>query len=376
MVHLSGKPVRSRNIIDFWRGFSLVEIFINHSDIVFSYFTHRQFSISDAADVFVFLSGWALFLATGGDRPVPDLKTVRQKLIKRFFALYVIQISIVLISVCLVYFYSTVVNAPTPVKFSMLYLFGENIFDNLKGLIFLSYQPFLLDIIPMYAVFIILSIIFLPFLKNISFLFSATIAVYIICFSFNLNFDRIPDDGSWSFNPLTWQLTFFLGFVLASSKGIGGLVRRQLPVLRIVLVPFVLISMAIDIFPGFVDIVFSGDTVFGRLVSKQDNGPIRVVSFLLLTVYAAPLYSGVSKRFHAVDRFLSLLGRNSLLVFSLLTLLSVSAQITRGESGHPLLLDAFILVGGLAVLWSAATIAERRKHAQRTSSIRALSEET
>jgi hypothetical protein len=361
MVHLSGKPVRSRNIIDFWRGFSLVEIFINHSDIVFSYFTHRQFSISDAADIFVFLSGWALFLATGGDRPIPDLKSVRKKLIKRFFALYVIQISLVLILVCVVYVYSMVGDAKIPVNSSMLYLFGENILDNMKGLIILSYQPFLLDIIPMYAVFIILSIISLPFLQNVSFVFSASIAVYIICFSFSLNFDRIPGDGSWSFNPLTWQLTFFLGFVLASSKGIGGLVRRQLPVLRIVFLPFVLISMAIDIFPGFVDILFSGDTAFGRFVSKQDNGPIRVVSFLILIVYAAPVYSYVSKRLHAVDCFLSLLGRNSLLVFSLLTLLSVSAQITRGESGHPLLLDAFILVGGLAVLWSAATVAERRK---------------
>lgn len=265
---------------------------------------------------------------------------------------------------------------PNYMNFSMIYSFSENVVEKLKGLIFLSYQPFLLDIFPMYAIFVILSIIALQMSKNNSIIISASLILYVTCFYFNLNFHRIPGDGLWSFNPLTWQLTFFLGFVMASSKGIGGLVRRHLALLRIAFVPLVLASMAVDIFPGFLDTVFSGETDFGHLVSKQDNGPIRVVSFLLLIVYAAPVYSYVSKRLHAVDRFLSLLGRNSLLVFSLVTLLSVSAQIVRREFGYPLLLDGFILVSGLVILWSAATVAERRKHAQRTSSIRALSEKT
>lgn len=371
---MTGKPIRNPNIIDFWRGFSLVEIFINHSDIVFSYFTHRQFSLSDAADAFVFLSGWALFLASASDRPASDLKPVRLKLIKRFFQIYIAQISIVLLSYCIVYV--TIADISSFDNFSLIYSFSEDVLENFKGLLLLSYQPFLIDIFPMYAIFIAFSIIFLPFSKYKYIVIFVSLIIYVICFSFNINFHRIPGDGLWSFNPLTWQLTFFLGFVLASSKGIGGLVRRHLSLLRILFAPLVLASMAVDIFPGFFYTSFSGETVFGHLVSKQDNGPIRVVSFLLLIVYAAPLYAYVTKRFHAVDRFLSLLGRNSLLVFSLLTLLSVSVQIARREFGHPLLLDAFILVSGLVILWSAATVAERRKHAQRTSSIRALSEET
>ena len=52
---------RPPNPIDFWRGLALVFIFINHiPGIFYSHFTHAQYSISDSADLFVFLAGWAL----------------------------------------------------------------------------------------------------------------------------------------------------------------------------------------------------------------------------------------------------------------------------------------------------------------------------
>ena len=54
---------RQANAIDFWRGFALVSIFINHIPGVFyERLTHRNFSISDSAELFVFLAGWSLGL--------------------------------------------------------------------------------------------------------------------------------------------------------------------------------------------------------------------------------------------------------------------------------------------------------------------------
>ena len=39
---------REANAVDFWRGFALVSIFINHvPGITYEHFTHRNFSISD-----------------------------------------------------------------------------------------------------------------------------------------------------------------------------------------------------------------------------------------------------------------------------------------------------------------------------------------
>ncbi len=64
---------RQANAVDFWRGFALVSIFINHiPGIYYSKFTHANYSISDSADLFVFLAGWSLRCwsdrATGSSR--------------------------------------------------------------------------------------------------------------------------------------------------------------------------------------------------------------------------------------------------------------------------------------------------------------------
>ncbi|MBX9925018.1 MAG: OpgC domain-containing protein, partial [Hyphomicrobiaceae bacterium] len=54
---------REANAVDFWRGFALLTIFVNHiPGIYFERFTYRNVSISDSAELFVFLAGWGLAL--------------------------------------------------------------------------------------------------------------------------------------------------------------------------------------------------------------------------------------------------------------------------------------------------------------------------
>lgn len=63
---------RPVNAVDFWRGFALVTIFINHvPGIYYAKFTHANISLSDSADLFVFLAGWSVRLLVGsGDRQI------------------------------------------------------------------------------------------------------------------------------------------------------------------------------------------------------------------------------------------------------------------------------------------------------------------
>src|SRR5262245_18816069 len=57
--------LRQANAVDFWRGFALATIFINHiPGIFYSRFTHAKLSLSDSAEIFVFLAGWALRYTT------------------------------------------------------------------------------------------------------------------------------------------------------------------------------------------------------------------------------------------------------------------------------------------------------------------------
>ena len=57
---------RQANAIDFWRGFALVSIFVNHiPGVYYERLTYRNLSISDSAELFVFLAGWSLGLLVG-----------------------------------------------------------------------------------------------------------------------------------------------------------------------------------------------------------------------------------------------------------------------------------------------------------------------
>ena len=65
--------MRPPNAIDFWRGVALVMIFINHiPGLDYSMVTLRNYAISDAAELFVFLAGCSLaFVANGQSAPKP-----------------------------------------------------------------------------------------------------------------------------------------------------------------------------------------------------------------------------------------------------------------------------------------------------------------
>ena len=51
-------PAKRIDGVDFWRGFGLLTIFIDHvPENVFQHVTQQNFGFSDAAELFVFLSG-------------------------------------------------------------------------------------------------------------------------------------------------------------------------------------------------------------------------------------------------------------------------------------------------------------------------------
>jgi len=65
--------MRGANAVDFWRGFALVTIFMNHiPGIYYSRFTYGTISVSDSADLFVFLAGWSLRYVTASGSKGPS----------------------------------------------------------------------------------------------------------------------------------------------------------------------------------------------------------------------------------------------------------------------------------------------------------------
>ena len=93
---------RQANAIDFWRGFALISIFINHvPGIYYTRFTHANYSMSDSADLFVFLAGWALRYVVGTPGRQHALWYLVLRLGGRALTLYAAQILITMIAIAM-----------------------------------------------------------------------------------------------------------------------------------------------------------------------------------------------------------------------------------------------------------------------------------
>ena len=86
---------RQANAVDFWRGFALVSIFVNHiPGIFYERLTHRNLSISDSAELFVFLAGWSLGLLVGSRKEQMTAARLVSRLGGRALQIYAAQILI------------------------------------------------------------------------------------------------------------------------------------------------------------------------------------------------------------------------------------------------------------------------------------------
>src|SRR5881392_156471 len=88
--------------IDFWRGVALLTIFIDHApDNVFQKITHGNFGFSDAADLFVFLSGASVALAYGSRFFDGKTAAALRAVFRRALTLYWVQILISLLTMAI-----------------------------------------------------------------------------------------------------------------------------------------------------------------------------------------------------------------------------------------------------------------------------------
>jgi hypothetical protein len=86
-------PGKRVDAIDFWRGFALLTIFIDHvPDNAFQHITIRNFGLSDAAELFVFLSGTSVALAYGTRFFKGETWGAVRAVFRRAFTLYWVQV--------------------------------------------------------------------------------------------------------------------------------------------------------------------------------------------------------------------------------------------------------------------------------------------
>ena len=148
---------RQANAIDLWRGFALVSIFINHiPGIYYGQFTHGNYSISDSADLFVFLAGWSLRYLVNSVKNRPTWFLVL-RLFSRAAQIYAAQILITMIAIAMLATAATLLENPLLLEWhNAAAVFYDPVPTHI-GLALITHQLGYFDILPLYVALMVMA---------------------------------------------------------------------------------------------------------------------------------------------------------------------------------------------------------------------------
>lgn len=357
---------RPANPVDFWRGFALISIFINHMPgVVFEALTHRNYSYSDSAELFVFLAGWSLRHVVG---PPEDRVPVHRLLFRlggRAVTIYAAHMTIVMLAIAMLAVASRALDNPLVLEWNNAAAVFSDPINTHIGLVLLSHQLGYFDILPLYVVLMLCA----PLVAIIhrlapSLLLPLSAGIYFATLIFQWTVPTWPAEGQWFFNPLCWQFVFVLGFSLSRERGPGGWVRANLALVRRLALPILILATIGAVVGWTPDPTSVPDPKLLFIAGKTFVTPIRLVQFLALAAVLSATFEFIERAVPAIVTYLSMLGRNSLQVFCVASLLSLAGQIVHFYFRGGLLVDTGLVTFGVAILGLTAWMTEWRERAK------------
>jgi hypothetical protein len=326
--------------IDFFRGLALIFIFWDHvPDNPFAQLTLRNFGFSDAAEVFVFLAGYAAVLAYGRVAQRDGYGVACLRILRRTWVLYVAHIFLLTLLMGIVFVANNHVETRDMVREMGLEYFVGNPQQALADELLLRFKPNLTDPLPLYILLMGALPLILPIMmRSAAVAVGLSITLYMMVPSFGWNLRAYEGGGFWYFNPLAWQLIFVLGGALAMYTQRRSVPRTtatrpswQQP-LFLSAVLYLLITGTIAFlwkFPAVHDALLPKtftDLIYP--IDKTNLSPLRLIHFIALVYIVAKLLPGSHKW---IDNWPAQqtcrMGRYSLEIFCLGVLLAPLADM-------------------------------------------------
>ena len=341
--------------IDFWRGFGLLTIFIDHvPENVFQHVTQQNFGFSDAAELFIFLSGVSVALAYGTRFFDGETVGAVRALLRRAFTLYWVQILISLLIIGIFAGAAALWNEDDLLEDADTVV--SNPLQTTAAILALLHQLENANILPLYIVLLLMTPLLLALARRDDrLMLAASAGIYLAARTLSLNLPTWPVEGTWFFNPIAWQLIFAIGIVAGRRLKRGGIAydaRLFAACLAIVAIAAVVRTDALGYASGLWqhlhDVLDCG---------KTDLGLARLVHFLALAYIV--YHSGLTALMRRTQAFppLCLIGRYGLPVFAAGTVLSAMGEVveTRAEAfSHEVAFGAAIVVGGILMHYIVA----------------------
>jgi len=349
--------------LDLFRGLALLFIFIDHiPNNVLSYVTLHSIAFSDAAEVFIFISGYAAATVYGRALQRQGGVAATGQICRRIWQLYVAHIFIFVILAAEVCYATLSLHQTYSEDFGIDNFIDEPQVAIIKVLL-LQYQPQFLDILPIYMILLgVFPVVLLLLQRCLPLPLILSGALYLLTLRFGWQPHSYPDNEAWFFNPLAWQFLFVIGATAGYSQHSRWVFPGQgswLPKLAIaitVAIGIVSISWTIhgayDAFPGLLSRELS------PLVADKSNlAPLRLISFLALAVTVAHFVgrdSGVLR--WRVAQLIIRCGQHSLQVFCLGIVLSVLGYILLTFFRDDVLTQLGINLAGIVAMMGIAVL--------------------
>src|SRR5713101_5665823 len=352
--------------LDFFRGIALFSIFIDHVDwsSFLARFTFQSVGFSDAAEVFIFISGYTAGLVYGRVIEHQGLLRAGMRIYHRVWQLYVAHVFLFMQFMATVAYLVDALNNPIYAEeFRAADFLKEPGLAVIKALT-LQFQPEFMDILPLYIVLLAA----LPFVLAGFRLWSAGVLAASFGLWCAVQLDKsialaaYPGPNQvWFFNPFAWQALFFLGawcgwrgiqaeipwltnrwlFRLAVAGALSGFLIRFSWTLHWLYNPF--------------------PALFGKtlwpLLSKTNLSPLRFANMLVLALLVARLLPPHAQFLAGrTARPYVICGRHSLHVFCLGIQLATIARLVINEFFGGALLQCVVSAVGIAIMIGTAAL--------------------
>ncbi len=351
---MSGRDLR----LDLFRGIANWAIFLDHiPNNVVAWITTRNYGFSDAAELFIFMSGYMTSLVCANIMIQRGFVAGTSWLMRRVWRLYVAHIFLFVLYVAVIgHVAQSYANPELINEFNIAGLL-HNPFDVLTQGLLLRFKPLNMDVLPLYIVLLagMPPILWLMLrLPNATML--GSLCIYFVARDLGWNLSSYPR-GAWYFNPFAWQLLFVLGawYTVAAIR-LRPLTNSR--ALRYVGAAYLLFSLVMTM---TVHIPYLANELPKWLFDafnpndKTNLAPYRVVHFVFFALFVTRFlprnWRGLKSR---ILQPLIKCGEQSLNVFCSGVLLSFLAHFILETGSRTVWTEILVSVAGLSLMTAVA----------------------
>lgn len=354
-------PAKVRDLrLDFFRGLSLWFIFLNHvPSNSLSWLTVANFGFSDAAEIFVFLSGYTAAFVYGRIIQERGFIVGAARILKRTWQLYVAFVFLSVIYIAQIAWASDRFDNPLFAEEMNIIHFLERPDTILLEVLRLRFLLANVDVLPLYVVLMLFfPLMIWTLLRSPAAALLLSIAIYLFAKWTGLNLKLYPAERTWFFNPFAWQLLFMIGAWCAVSKSewIEKIIESKIVMaVCITYLLFAAFLKTFGVFPSTSRFVPNWLWIFP--LDKTGLSLLRLSHFLALAIVVVHFVPRDAAFLNSAwAQPLILCGKHSLEIFCLGVFLSFTAHFILVEISARLWMQLIVSVLGVLLMIGLAAL--------------------